>query len=118
MIKSLESSSTPMSKPTAFQQRVYDAVSQIPAGKVTTYKALADSIGCGSAQAVGQALKRNPNAPKVPCHRVINSQLNIGGYLGKTQGASLEKKRQLLAQEGVGFDVEGRLIDRVRVVGI
>mgnify|MGYP001985229517 CR=1 FL=1 len=84
-----------MSKPTAFQQRVYDAVSQIPAGKVTTYKALADSIGCGSAQAVGQALKRNPNAPKVPCHRVIGSDGKLVGY-----GGGLPIKDALLKLEG------------------
>ncbi|MEO0414062.1 MAG: MGMT family protein [Verrucomicrobiota bacterium] len=38
----------------------------MPLGKVTTYRALGLAIGCGSAQAIGQALKRNPFAPEVP----------------------------------------------------
>lgn len=95
--------------PTPFEQRVYDAVSMIPEGKVMTYKALADQIGCGSSQAIGQALKRNPFAPKVPCHRVINSQLKIAGYMGASAGMQVRKKLELLAAEGVEFDDEGRL---------
>ncbi|MGB2401813.1 MAG: MGMT family protein [Akkermansiaceae bacterium] len=57
--------------PTEFEQRVYKAVQGIPAGKVVTYTILADLLNCRSAQAIGQALKRNPSAPTVPCHRVI-----------------------------------------------
>lgn len=48
---------------TPFQRKVYDAISTIPRGKVTTYKDLARAVGCGSTQAVGQALKRNPLGP-------------------------------------------------------
>ncbi|MFC5051218.1 MGMT family protein [Rubritalea spongiae] len=96
-------------QPTAFEQRVYDAIVQIPKGKVTTYKALAEKLNCGSSQAVGQALKRNPNAPEVPCHRVINSQLKIAGYMGKTEGDAVTRKLDLLAAEGVEFDAQGKL---------
>lgn len=90
--------------PTAFEQRVYDAICRIPAGKVTTYKLLAAELGCGSAQAVGQALKRNPFAPEVPCHRVITSNLTKGGYSGAREGEKLERKLGLLAEEGVLFE--------------
>ena len=100
---------------TAFQQRVYDAVSRVPKGRVTTYKMLAESIGCGSSQAVGQALKRNPFAPKVPCHRVISSTLRLGGYLGSTVGDSMHTKRRLLAEEGVTFE-DDQLIETSRVL--
>ncbi len=100
-----------MRRTSRFQQRVYEEVSRVPSGRVTTYKAIAESIGCGSAQAVGQALKRNPSAPIVPCHRVITSQLNIGGYLGDTRGTSIERKLRLLNGEGVTFDDGGQLID-------
>jgi len=79
--------------PTEFEQRVYALVESIPVGEVVTYAMLAKALGCGSAQAVGQALKRNPTAPQVPCHRVIRADLTIGGYVGETQGVKLEQKR-------------------------
>lgn len=95
--------------PTAFQQRVYDACSQIPAGKVTTYGRLAKTIGCGSSQAVGQALRRNPFAPQVPCHRVVAADRFLHGYAGETEGEKMETKRAILEEEGVIFDAEGRV---------
>ena len=76
-----------------------------------TYAALARALHCGSAQAVGQALKRNPYAPEVPCHRVIRSDMTIGGYAGETGGAKRKKKLRLLKNEGVEFDESGRLLD-------
>jgi len=90
-------------KVTPFQQRVYDACSRIPKGKVTTYAELAREIGCGSPRAVGQALRHNPFAPDVPCHRVVKSDLNLGGFSGHTQGPEVERKRNLLLEEGVPF---------------
>ena len=92
---------------TEFQQQVYDALGGIPRGKVTTYKVLADFIGCNSCQAVGQALKVNPFAPEVPCHRVIKSDLSIGGY----QGEYGTKKTDLLLSEGIEIE-NGKLVNR------
>ena len=92
---------------TPFQQRVYDATSRIPRGKVTTYKLLACEIDCGSSQAVGQALRRNPFAPEVPCHRVVASDLTLGGFSGQRGGYQLRRKRKLLEKEKVEFDEEG-----------
>ncbi len=100
---------------TRFQRSVYEAVSLIPPGKVSTYAAIAAAIGCKSPRAVGQALKVNPFAPDVPCHRVITSALTLGGFQGSTDGEALHRKRRLLAQEGVYFNAEGKLIDPVRV---
>jgi len=91
-----------------FQQRVYRALKMIPAGRVTTYKLLASFIGCGSPRAVGQALRHNPFAPEVPCHRVIKSDLALGGYCGTLVGEKVAEKIMLLAAEGVLFK-EGRL---------
>jgi methylated-DNA-[protein]-cysteine S-methyltransferase len=88
---------------TKFQQTVYDALKKVPKGKVTTYKLLAITIKCNSSQAVGQALKVNPFAPHVPCHRVIKSDLTIGGFSGKTTGRLIKKKLKLLEEEGVKF---------------
>lgn len=82
-----------------FRKRTYRAVLEIPAGETVTYGELARRIGCGSARAVGQALKRNPFAPEVPCHRVVAAGGRLGGYFGQTEGDVVEMKRRLLAEE-------------------
>lgn len=56
----------------AYQTRVYTLLQQIPAGRVTTYAALAAALN-SSPRAVGGALRNNPFAPEVPCHRCIAS---------------------------------------------
>lgn len=101
--------------PTDFEQRVYRLVQTIPVGRVVTYASLASALGCGSAQAVGQALKRNPYAPEVPCHRVIRADLSLGGYVGATSGPQFLQKKELLQQEGVKFDEDGRLLDECQL---
>lgn len=63
-----------------FQRRVYLALLDIPRGETITYGELARCVGCRSAQAVGQALKRNPFAPEVPCHRVVAADGSLCGY--------------------------------------
>jgi methylated-DNA-[protein]-cysteine S-methyltransferase len=99
---------------TEFEGRVYAATKKIPRGKVTTYKMLAGAVGCGSSRAVGQALARNPFAPVVPCHRVIRSDLTLGGFAGRTHGEFLRRKTMLLAKEGVEF-ADGLLAEPKRV---
>nr|POE73752.1 methylated-dna--protein-cysteine methyltransferase [Quercus suber] len=59
-------------KVTPYQSRVYALLEQIPAGHVSTYAALSRALG-SSPRAVGGALRRNPFAPRVPCHRVISA---------------------------------------------
>lgn len=90
-----------------FSSLVYGFVSSIPRGHVATYGYVARGIGCGSAQAVGQALSRNPH-DYVPCYRVIRSDGFIGGFFGSPDFA---KKRELLISEGVVFDDDGYLLD-------
>lgn len=101
--------------PTRFESRVYDATARIPRGRVSTYGDVARAIACGSARAVGQALRRNPFAPRVPCHRVIASDLTLGGFQGRRKGGALRAKRELLAGEGVCFGADGRLLDPARL---
>ena len=96
-------------KVTAFQSRVYAALCKVPAGKATTYGALARQIGCRSAQAVGQALRVNPFAPRVPCHRVVAADGSLCGFSGKREGDMILKKRQLLESEGVRFRADCRV---------
>ena len=79
-----------------FSDRCYSLLTRIPKGKVTTYKALANALGTSAYRAVGQAMGKNPNAPKVPCHRVIRSDGSLGGYSG-----GVYKKIALLQSEGV-----------------
>ncbi len=79
---------------TAFQQRVWQALLEIPYGHTTTYGALARRIGCRSAQAIGQAVGRNPVAIIVPCHRVVGSNGSLTGY-----AYGVERKRHLLQIE-------------------
>lgn len=84
---------------TEFQRKVYLALLDVPCGETISYKELGLRIGCRSAQAIGQALKRNPFAPDVPCHRVIASDGSIGGFFGQRDGEMIEKKIRLLQEE-------------------
>lgn len=82
---------------TLFQKKVLLETLKIPRGKTLSYRSLAKRIGSPfSMRAVGQALKINPYAPHVPCHRVIASDGTLGGY-----SAGLRKKKSLLKKEGV-----------------
>lgn len=100
---------------TPFRRRVYAVLCQVPAGSVVSYAGLALAVGCRSPRAVGQALRRNPFAPDVPCHRVIAADGTLGGFRGETAGPELARKRRLLAAEGVLFDSQGRLREPARL---
>jgi len=86
---------------TKFADRVYEILRKVPVGKVTTYKLIAEKLNSKAYRAVGQALKNNPYAPEVPCHRVVKSDGSIGGFMGKTEGEEIYKKIFLLKSEGV-----------------
>ncbi len=79
---------------TDFQQRVWQALVEIPYGQTISYGELARRVGCRSAQAVGQAVGRNPIAIIVPCHRVVGSDGSLTGY-----AYGIEKKQFLLQLE-------------------
>ena len=64
---------------TVFQLRVWRELMEIPYGQTVTYGELARRVGCRSAQAVGQAVARNPIAIIIPCHRVVAAG-GLGGY--------------------------------------
>lgn len=86
---------------TAFQLRVWTRLLSIPYGQVVSYGAIAAEIAMErgiprmSAQAVGQAVGRNPIALMIPCHRVIGSGGALVGY-----AAGLNRKEALLRLEG------------------
>lgn len=80
---------------TAFQERVWSALRQIPYGQTWSYGQLAQAVGQpGAARAVGLANGRNPVSIVVPCHRVVGSSGAITGY-----GGGVERKQVLLALE-------------------
>jgi O-6-methylguanine DNA methyltransferase len=81
---------------TSFQKRVYKVVSAIPPGRTLTYGEMAKRIGRPRAvRAVGQAMRANPHAPFMPCHRVVAAN-GLGGYGGKMHSKT---KTALLALE-------------------
>ncbi len=80
---------------TAFQQRVWQALREIPYGETRSYSAIAAAINQpGASRAVGMANHRNPIAILVPCHRVIGKNGNLVGY-----AEGIEKKAMLLELE-------------------
>ena len=120
---------------TIYQTRVYELLQQIPQGRIASYATLAKALD-SSPRAVGGALRRNPFAPEVPCHRVIaasgvseidilsileahiQSFQYIGGFKGDWEkapsGINCQKKLDLLRSEGVEFDANGKLMDKTR----
>lgn len=67
---------------TPFRKRVLGALCQVPSGSYTTYLALSNHLS-SSPRAVGNALRNNPFAPRVPCHRVVAADGGIGGFGGE-----------------------------------
>ena len=81
---------------TAFQQRVWQALRQVPAGQTLSYAELAERIGAPTAvRAVAQACGANELAIAIPCHRVVRSDGTLSGYRW-----GVERKRRLLEREG------------------
>lgn len=100
------------------QCAVYMELLNIPPGKVTTYGRMAKRVNCNSARAIGQALRKNPFAPDVPCHRVLKANFSLGGFSGSTDNSSVEKKMKILQKEGVHFQESAKNVQcsEVKVV--
>lgn len=83
---------------TAFQQRVWKALREIPPGATASYSDIAEAVGSpGAVRAVGAACGANPIAVAIPCHRVVAKGGAMTGYRW-----GVERKRALLKREGVG----------------
>lgn len=102
------------SKLTPFRRSVLLALCQVPCGQVTTYQALSNFLH-SSPRAVGNALRNNPLAPTVPCHRVVAADMSIGGFGGGwgVEGRFYKEKVALLKGEGVIVGQGGRIGGRV-----
>ena len=87
-----------------FERAILVATYDIPLGKVSTYKRIAEKIGKPRAyRAAGNALHKNPLAPAVPCHRVVKTDGTISG-----EKKSVESRRSLLVKEQI--PVEGNRV--------
>lgn len=90
-----------------FYERVYEAVRKIPRGKVATYGQIAYLAGSPKAsRVVGYALHVNPEPGVIPCHRVVNRE---GRLAPAFAFGGPEIQKQMLIEEGVLFDEEGKV---------
>jgi len=114
-IKRIQSSTTL----TPFRKQTLTLLCRIPPGRWSTYQAMSDYITATShktcARAVGSAMRNNPFAPEVPCHRILSSDGSIGGFHGDwgEEGRYAGKKKELLGEEGVKFDSRGKVKGQV-----
>jgi methylated-DNA-[protein]-cysteine S-methyltransferase len=83
-----------------YTKRVIETVCRVPPGYATTYGEVAKAVG-GGPRAVGQIMASNPFAPVCPCHRVVRSDLTLGGY-----GGGLDVKLAFLKRERRGYPAE------------
>ena len=80
-------------------EEVYALLSKIPLGKVSTYGDIARALGHPrAARAVGRIIANNPNPISIPCHRVVKSNGEIGGFAYGQQ-----RKKEILEKEGIRF---------------
>ncbi|MGQ9759240.1 MAG: MGMT family protein [Candidatus Methanomethylicaceae archaeon] len=92
-----------------FYREVFNIARMIPYGRVVTYQMIAKALGRPRAQrAVGNAMRVNPFPIIVPCHRVIRSDLSLGGYSGII-GSPI--KESLLRREGVAVS-DGKVMEK------
>jgi len=93
---------------TDFEQRVWRALQQIPAGATLTYGEVARRIGAPqSAKEVGEACAANPLAVAIPCHRVVRKDGSVAGYRW-----GVERKLALLKLEGARLGATADLFER------
>ena len=85
-----------MKQKISFSEKCYALLRKVPKGKVTTYKKIANTLGTRAYRAVGNAMNKNPYAPKVPCHRVVKSNGEVGGFASGTKN-----KIKILKKEGI-----------------
>jgi methylated-DNA-[protein]-cysteine S-methyltransferase len=94
---------------TPFEQRVYSIVKKVPAGKVTTYGAIARALGTNGYRAVGLALSKNSSHLETPCHRVVGADGSLKSWAWGVDG-----KIAALKAEGVTVE-NGKVADFSRV---
>ncbi|KAK6428123.1 hypothetical protein LTR95_015736 [Oleoguttula sp. CCFEE 5521] len=100
---------------TPFRKQTLSMLCQVPPGRYSTYQAMSDYITSTShktcARAIGNAMRNNPFAPEVPCHRILAADGTLGGFGGSwgEEGKHASKKHAILHEEGVRFDSKGKV---------
>lgn len=92
---------------TPLAQTCYALMRQIPRGKVTTYKILAEKLWTWP-RVIWRICGANPQIPTTPCHRVVRSDGKVDGYAHGT-----ERKIELLREEGINIDEKHKIRDLV-----
>ena len=88
------------------EKKVYKKLLKVPKGKITTYGELAKAVGLENGQrAIGRIMNKNPFPVIIPCHRVVKSNGDIGGY---AYGEKI--KTNMLSQEGIKIK-NGKILD-------
>ncbi|RIK39934.1 MAG: cysteine methyltransferase [Chloroflexi bacterium] len=93
-------------QPIPTYERIYEVVRLIPPGRVATYGQVASIVGNCTARMVGYAMAALPPGSDVPWQRVINAQ---GKISLRADSAGNARQRQLLEEEGISFDAQGRV---------
>ena len=95
-----------------FNQQCYELLKQIPEGKVSTYKEIALALNCKAYRAVGNAMNKNPNPVSVPCHRIVSSSGELGGYaLGSEKKIALLKKEKVQVKNNKVINFQEKLFN-------
>jgi len=88
--------------------KAYLLLKKVPAGKVTTYGAIARTCST-SPRAVGSLMRSNKHPEIYPCYKVVRSTGEVGGYCGQAKGKKILKKVSLLRKDGI--EISGGKID-------
>ena len=88
-----------------FNDKCFELLSEVPEGKVTTYKEIARALNTKAYRAVGRVMAKNKNLIFMPCHRVVRNDGKVGGY-----AMGINKKINLLQKEGIAI-INGMVID-------
>lgn len=91
--------------------QVWSSLELIPLGKVTTYGMLARFVGTKAIRAVASWVAKNPQAPKIPCHRVVLANGRVGQYSGV---GGVRQKIKLLKKEGIRISASGQVVELER----
>jgi len=93
------------------EQMIYKKLLQVPRGKITTYGELSKTVGLKNGhRVVGRIMNKNPYPVIIPCHRVVNSNGQIGGYAyGKDVKTNMLNKEGIEIQNGKILDFEKRI---------
>ena len=92
-------------------KKIYKKLLEVPKGKITTYGELAKAVGLKNGQrTIGQIMNKNPYPVIIPCHRVIRSDGNIGGYAyGEEIKSNMLTREGIIIKNGKIYDLENKI---------